>query len=93
MNISKREQLFILREYWHINTAYKLVVNISRMNTESRFSSTGAKRLQSSLEMYPRAAHVQNGIQVQGQGFNRRDWTLDTEDPFYYCILVICFTL
>lgn len=62
------------------------------MNPEKRFSS-GANRLQSNLTMHPTAAHIHNGIQVQGQKFNRRDWTLNTEDLFYYCILVICSTL
>lgn len=63
------------------------------MNPESRFSSTRAKRLQSSLKMHLTAAHIHNGIQVQGQEFKKRDWTSDTDDPFYYCIFVICSTL
>lgn len=78
-----REQLLILRGTLLIRTtAYKQVVKISRMNPESRFSFTGAKRLQSSLKRHPTATHIHKGTQVQGQEFNRRDWTLDTENHF-----------
>lgn len=39
-------------------TAYKLAVSTFRMNTESRFSSTGAKRPQNSLQSGVTAAHM-----------------------------------
>lgn len=32
--------------------------------------------------MHLTAAHIHNGIQVKGEEFNRRDWTLDTKDHF-----------
>lgn len=63
INTSGRKQLFMLRDNAGIRTtAYKLAVNTFRMNTESRFSSAGAKRPQSSLQRGAIAAHVHNGI-------------------------------
>lgn len=83
INISGRKQLFMLRDNAGVRTtAYELAVNSFRMNTESRFSSTGAERPQSSLQREATAAHMRSTASQFKSKSLTGDWTLTQKIHF-----------